>query len=67
MEMAKARERKMEAERMVAEGIPKYSAEADLARLGGRSMSHLEPDHQRGAASPLGHGMGSKKMKEGGK
>jgi hypothetical protein len=61
--MPKRRER--EVERRVAEGRPRFAEDvkAGLARFGGQSRSDLERDHQRGASSPLGHGMGSKKEK----
>ena len=36
----------------------------DMARLGGRSRSDLERDDRRGAASPLGHGTGSKRVEK---
>jgi hypothetical protein len=58
-----------EAERRVAEGRPRFAEDvkAGMNRLGGKSRSDLEPDHRRGAASPLGHGMGAKKVKERGR
>jgi hypothetical protein len=61
--MPRPHDRKRFAEQMVAEGRPRYAEDvrAGMARLGGRSRSDLEPDHRRGAASPLGHGMISKK------
>jgi hypothetical protein len=58
-----ARKHTREMERKVAEGRPRYAEDvrAGMARLGGRSISQLEPDHQRGPGSPLGRGMISKK------
>ena len=38
----------------------KAGVEADMARLGGRSRNDVVPDHQRGAASPLGGGSHSR-------
>jgi hypothetical protein len=69
MEVGMARKHEREMERRMAQSRPTYAkdVETDFGRLGGMSRSDLEPDDQRGAASPLGHGMGSKKMKEGGK
>jgi hypothetical protein len=50
------REREREIERKVAEGRPRFAEDvkAGMARFGGQSRSDLEPDHQRGASSPLG-------------
>jgi hypothetical protein len=63
--MAVSRKHEREAERRVAVGRPSYAknVEADMARLQGRSTSKLEPDAQRGASSPLGHGTHSWKEK----
>jgi hypothetical protein len=51
-----------EAERMAAEGQHGKDVAGTMSRLGGRTISQVEPDHKRKASSPLGHGMGSKKM-----
>jgi hypothetical protein len=45
----------------------KADVAADMARLKGKSRQDLERDDRRGAASPLGHGLGSKKMEEKGR
>jgi hypothetical protein len=61
--MARKHEREME--RKVAEGRPRLAEDvrAGMTRLGGRSITGLEPDAQRGSGSPLGRGM--KKMEKG--
>jgi hypothetical protein len=50
---------------------PKRSRKADVAadmtRLKGQSRADLERDDRRGPGSPLGYGMGAKKMKERGR
>jgi hypothetical protein len=67
MEVEMARKHEREAER--SEGRPSYAKDvgADLNRLQGKSRSDLMPDNMRGQASPLGHGMGAKKIKERGR
>ena len=65
--MALSRKHEREGERRMAQSRPSYAKDVQerMTGLGGKSTSKLEPDAHRGAASPLG--LGSKKMKEGGK
>jgi hypothetical protein len=67
MVMAVTKKYEREGERRMAMGRPSYARDVQerMTGLGGKSTSKLEPDAHRGAASPLG--LGSKKMKEGGK
>jgi hypothetical protein len=60
--MAITRKNAMEGEKRMAMGRASYAKDVDarMAQLQGRSTSKLEPDANRGPASPLG---GSKKGK----
>jgi hypothetical protein len=60
-----ARKHEREAERRMAMGASRYARDVQerMTGLGGQSTSKLEPDAQRGASSPLGHGTHSWKEK----